>query len=205
MDLLQWPVLSYNWVDSLLQNTKFSTKWFDWEIIPEIETLKRVIIKVGKLTGISRKSERSLQNKRQKGLKKDVSICVYDWIAWGWEAHFRNYRNYVSQYPVSTLDWLPNFPHKAWVDPGEVYSLAKWIAVSGNRTAIACAAIEVHDHYTTAPFRRRLMGFCYIEVGVGWRKFCSQGSFLSYSKTRSCDIQLKCLTRSGRIGAGGSH
>ena len=25
----------------------------------------------------------------------------------------------VSHCPVSTLDWLPNFPHKAWVDPGE--------------------------------------------------------------------------------------
>ena len=25
----------------------------------------------------------------------------------------------VCQCPVSSLDWLPNFPHKAWVDPGE--------------------------------------------------------------------------------------
>ena len=26
----------------------------------------------------------------------------------------------VSQFLVSTLDWLPNFPHKAWVDPDGV-------------------------------------------------------------------------------------
>ena len=45
---------------------------------------------------------------------------VYGWIAWGWEAHFCNYRHYVSQCPVRTLNWLPNFPHKAWVDPGKV-------------------------------------------------------------------------------------
>ena len=32
----------------------------------------------------------------------------------------------------------------------KVHSLARWIAVSGNRTAIACVAIEVHDHYTTS-------------------------------------------------------
>ena len=44
---------------------------------------------------------------------------LYGWIAGGWEAHFRNYRHFVSQCPVSTLDWLSNFPHKAWVDPGE--------------------------------------------------------------------------------------
>ena len=30
-----------------------------------------------------------------------------------------NYRHYVSQCPVNTLDWLPNIPHKAWVDLGE--------------------------------------------------------------------------------------
>ena len=31
--------------------------------------------------------------------------CIVNWIAWGWEAHFRNYRHFVSQCPVSTLDW----------------------------------------------------------------------------------------------------
>ena len=46
-------------------------------------------------------------------------LFLYGWNAVGWESHFRNYRYFVSQYPVSTLDWLPNFPHKAWVDPGE--------------------------------------------------------------------------------------
>ena len=78
-----------------------------------------------------------------------VELVLYGWIAGGWEAHFRNYRHFVSQCPVSTLDWLPNFPHKAWVDPGE--GSFKWIALSGNRTVIACVAIEIHDHYTTAP------------------------------------------------------
>ena len=65
-------------------------------------------------------------------------LFLYGWIAGRWEAHFRNYRHFVSQCPVSTLDWLSNFPHKAWV----------------KRTAIACAAIEVHDHYTTAPIQQ---------------------------------------------------
>ena len=46
-------------------------------------------------------------------------LFLYGWIAGRWEAHFRNYRHFVSQCSVSTLDWLPNFPHKAWVDPGE--------------------------------------------------------------------------------------
>ena len=32
---------------------------------------------------------------------------------------FHNYRHLVSQCPVSTLDWLSNYPHKAWVDPGK--------------------------------------------------------------------------------------
>ena len=68
-------------------------------------------------------------------------MYVYGWIAWGWEAHFRNYRHYVSQCPVSTLDWLPNFPHKAWVDSGEgslTFRESLWVG------------IEVHDHYSWA-------------------------------------------------------
>ena len=36
----------------------------------------------------------------------------YGWIAGDWESHYHNYRYYWSQYPVSTLNWLPNFPHK---------------------------------------------------------------------------------------------
>ena len=86
----------------------------------------------------------------------NVLYFLYGWIAGSWEAHFRNYRHFVSQYPVSTLDWLPNFPHKAWIDPRRFirFSLAKaikWIAVSRNQTALACVAIEVHDHYTKTP------------------------------------------------------
>ena len=50
---------------------------------------------------------------------KKHKFFLYGWIAGGWEAHFHNYRHFVSQCPVSTLDWLPNFPHKVWVDPGE--------------------------------------------------------------------------------------
>ena len=46
-------------------------------------------------------------------------LFLYGWIAGGWEAHFCNYRHFVSQSLVSTLDWLPNFPHKTWVDPDE--------------------------------------------------------------------------------------
>ena len=52
-------------------------------------------------------------------LKKCLFIFLYGWIAGGWETHFCNYRHFVSQCAVSTLDLLPNFPHKAWVDPGE--------------------------------------------------------------------------------------
>ena len=46
-------------------------------------------------------------------------VFLYGWIAGSWETHFSNYWHFVSQCPVSTLDWLPNFPHKAWVDPRE--------------------------------------------------------------------------------------
>ena len=46
-------------------------------------------------------------------------LFLYGWIAGSWEAHIRNYRHYVSQCPVSTLEWLLNFPHKAWVNRDE--------------------------------------------------------------------------------------
>ena len=65
---------------------------------------------------------------------------------------FRNYRHFVSQCPVNTLHWLPNFSlTRHGLTQTKVHSLAKWIALSGKRTVIACVAIEVHDHYTTAP------------------------------------------------------
>ena len=44
-------------------------------------------------------------------------LFLYGWIAG--DCNLRNYRHFVSQCPVSTLEWLPNFPHKAWVDPDE--------------------------------------------------------------------------------------
>ena len=53
------------------------------------------------------------------GIFKNVYVYVYGWIAWGWSPFSQLYRHYVSWCPVSTLDWLSNFPHKAWVDPGE--------------------------------------------------------------------------------------
>ena len=81
-----------------------------------------------------------------------ADVCMYMYMVelHEAEAHFHNYRHYVSQCPVSTLDWLPNFPHKAWVDPGkeEGSFTCHWIVVNGNRIT-ACIAIQVHDHYTT--------------------------------------------------------
>ena len=75
MDLLQWPVLSYNWVDGLLQNTKLSKKWFDWEIIPEIETLKTVIIKSRKINLIfQEKASVACKIKDRKALRR---MCLY--------------------------------------------------------------------------------------------------------------------------------
>ena len=74
---------------------------------------------------------------------------VYGWIAWGWEAHFRICRHYVN---VLSAPWT-NYPislTRPGLTRAKVSSLAKWIAVGGNRTAIACVAIEVYDHYTTA-------------------------------------------------------
>ena len=82
-----------------------------------------------------------------------LSIYLYGWIAGSWKAHFRNYRHY----------YVINVPSAPWTDyrisltrhgltQAKVHSLAKWIVASGNRTAIACVAIEVHDHYTTAPY-----------------------------------------------------
>ena len=73
---------------------------------------------------------------------------IYGWIAWGWEAHFRNYRHYIYQapwtdYPISLT--------RHGLTRTKAHSFAKWIAVSGNRTAITCVVIEVHVHYTTAP------------------------------------------------------
>ena len=66
---------------------------------------------------------------------------------------FRNYRHFVSQCPVNTLHWLPNFSlTRHGLTQTKVHSLAKWIALSGKRTVIACVAIEVHDHNTTAPY-----------------------------------------------------
>ena len=46
--------------------------------------------------------------------------------------------------PLSQLYTLCQ--HFGLTDPGEGLSLAKWIVVSGDRTAIACIAIEVHDY-----------------------------------------------------------
>ena len=79
-------------------------------------------------------------------------IYVYDgWIVWDWEAHFRNYRRYV----IQCLELTTQFPSHG-LTQAKVHSLAKWIAVSGNQTAMACVAIEAHDHYTMAPIFTQL-------------------------------------------------
>ena len=53
----------------------------------------------------------------------------------------RQHLGLTTQFPSQGMGW----PRR------KVHSLAKWIVVSGNRIAIACVTIEVHDHYTTAP------------------------------------------------------
>ena len=85
-----------------------------------------------------------------------VFLFTFGWIAKGREAYSHNYRHYVSQCPVSPLDWLPNFPHMRmaiWVDPGEGSSIftcqVNRYELSLDLTVIPCVAIEVHDHYTT--------------------------------------------------------
>ena len=56
------------------------------------------------------------------------------------------------------MDWLPNFPHKVWVDQGEGSFTCLVNRRGWESTATAfCIAIEVHehDHYTTtAPNHR---------------------------------------------------
>ena len=61
-----------------------------------------------------------------------VFLFIFGWIAEGREAYSHNYRDCVSQYPFSPLDWQPNFPHKtcAWSygltrAKVHIYSLAK--------------------------------------------------------------------------------
>ena len=134
------PVLCF-WVQSL--------KAISWIVNSIIRNLKQIV----KFKFLVHNFFRCLK-------MASYAAYVYGWIAWGWEAHFCNYRHYVSQCPVSTLDWLPNFPHMGltWA---KVHSLAKWIAVSGNRTAIACVAIEVHDHYTIVKINKRSKEFLF--------------------------------------------
>ena len=93
-------------------------------------------------------------------------MYVYGRIALGWEAHFRNYRHNVSQCPVSTLNWLPNFPHKAWVDPGEgsftcQVNRCEW------ESNCDCLCSNDHDHYTKVPYPR---GYLY-RRNVSLQKF----------------------------------
>ena len=80
-----------------------------------------------------------------------------DWIASGWEAHSRNYRYYVSVLSVSTLNRLPNFPHKATVKrhgltwPGwrrvKVHSLAMPSESPWECIACLCVAGAEDIHY----------------------------------------------------------
>ena len=59
--------------------------------------------------------------------------CVFlfqiGWIAGGWEAYSCNYRHYVSQCPVSNLDWLPNFPHLPSKSPWSWVGIEPWSSV----------------------------------------------------------------------------
>ena len=63
-----------------------------------------------------------------------------------------------------------------------VHSLEKSFAVSGDQTTIACAAIEVHDHYTTAPFLIRTFGMSFITIDVFTLKSISHlGKFFQFN------------------------
>ena len=53
----------------------------------------------------------------------------------------RQHLGMTTQFPSQGMGW----------PRAKVYSLAKWIAVSGDQTAIACVAFKVDDHYTTVP------------------------------------------------------
>ena len=107
--------------------------------------------------------ENCVYEKQKKSIKDQRHFCsntffkvfanyfyfyfLYGWIAGGWEAHFRNYRHYVIYVPSAPWTDYPIPLTRHWLTQVKIHSLAKWIAVSGNRTAIACEAMKVHDHY----------------------------------------------------------
>ena len=72
-------------------------------------------------------------------------MYVYGWISWGWEAHFRNYRHYVSQCPISTLEGLPNFPRQGMGWPGlrfiHLPSESPWVGIE---TRYQCVYVDVY-------------------------------------------------------------
>ena len=69
-------------------------------------------------------------------------------------SHSWNYRHYVSQCPVSALDWLPNFSRKTWHKltrgEGSFTCQVNRCELSWDRTTIACVGIEVYYHYNTS-------------------------------------------------------
>ena len=60
----------------------------------------------------------------------------------------RNYRHYVSHCPVSTLDWLPNFHHKVWLEGSFTCKVNR--CVWGSNRDRFCSNRSPY-HYTTAP------------------------------------------------------
>ena len=74
-----------------------------------------------------------------------VSLFLF---AGGWKTHYCNYRNYVNQCPVSTLDWQSNFPHSP--------SKSLW---SGDQTVITCGVcgVAIEVYMNTIPWRLCLL------------------------------------------------
>ena len=100
----------------------------------------------------------------------------YLWIIHCWLSNnlpisiWLNCRRLRSQCPVSTLDWLPNFPHKALVDPGEgsFTCLVSCSELSGDRTVIA------GGNFNCLPFWRFPPAYCLVQSlkAISWFVNC---------------------------------
>ena len=76
---------------------------------------------------------------------------------------------------ISIYFHMVDYP-MSWVAPAKVYLLAKWIAVSGDRTATTCVADE--DHYTIAWYLECIPSSLYL----GLQKWFNYKAFFSNNK-----------------------
>ena len=75
-----------------------------------------------------------------------VSIYLFGWVAGSLQAHFRNYRHFMTSVPSAPWTDYPIPLTKHGLTRAKVCSVAKWTAVSGNRTLVSCTGIKDDDH-----------------------------------------------------------